>query len=163
MAARALDRTFGSMNASQTDGAAPAVKTTGLTKQFGERKALDGVDLEVPRGVAFGFLGPNGAGKTTIIRLLLGLAWPTSGSMSVLGHSVPQDRASALARVGAIVEEPQFYPFLTGRENLETNAAARGGAAATRIPVPPSVTSNGICACVNVVPSCRASSGSRPL
>src|SRR5438105_7011917 len=90
-------------------------------------------DLEVPRGVAFGFLGPNGAGKTTIIRLLLGLAWPTSGSMSVLGHAVPSDRARALARVGAIVEEPRFYPFLTGRENLEANAAARGGTTATRI------------------------------
>jgi ABC-2 type transport system ATP-binding protein len=122
------------MNRSRSDGAALAVKTTGLTKEFGERRALDGVDLEVPRGVAFGFLGPNGAGKTTIIRLLLGLAWPTSGSMSVLGHAVPEDRGAALARVGAIVEEPQFSPFLTGRENLEVNAAARGGVAAKRIP-----------------------------
>ena len=121
------------MNRSPTDGAAPAVKTTGLTKDFGGRKALDGVDLEVPRGVSFGFLGPNGAGKTTIIRLLLGLAWPTSGSMSVLGHAVPEDRAEALARVGAIVEEPRFYQFLTGRENLEVHAAARGGITATRI------------------------------
>src|SRR5215472_4109721 len=127
-------RSFGGMNNTATDGRAPAVRTTGLTKQFGERKALDGVDLEVPRGVAFGFLGPNGAGKTTIIRLLLGLAWPTAGSMSVLGHGVPDDRAGALARVGAIVEEPRFYPFLTGRENLEVNAAARGGIAAVRIP-----------------------------
>jgi ABC-2 type transport system ATP-binding protein len=121
------------MDTTRTDGAALAVKTTGLTKQFGERKALDGIDLEVPGGVAFGFLGPNGAGKTTIIRLLLGLAWPTSGSMSVLGHAVPDDHANALARVGAIVEEPRFYPFLTGRENLEVNAAARGGVASTRI------------------------------
>jgi ABC-2 type transport system ATP-binding protein len=122
------------MNRSRTDGAALAVKTTGLTKEFGERRALDGVDLEVPRGVAFGFLGPNGAGKTTIIRLLLGLAWPTAGSMSVLGHSVPEDRGQALVRVGAIVEEPRFHPFLTGRENLELNAAARGGVAAKQIP-----------------------------
>jgi ABC-2 type transport system ATP-binding protein len=121
------------MNRSRDDGSALAVKTAGLTKQFGERKALDGVDLEVPRGVAFGFLGPNGAGKTTIIRLLLGLAWPTSGTMSVLGHAVPEGRADALARVGAIVEEPRFYPFLTGRENLEVNAAARGGDASGRI------------------------------
>jgi ABC-2 type transport system ATP-binding protein len=90
---------------------------------------LDGVDLEVPRGVAFGFLGPNGAGKTTIIRLLLGLAWPTSGSMSVLGHTLPADRPAALARVGAIIEEPRFYPFLTARENLAVNAAARGAVA----------------------------------
>lgn len=122
------------MTRSSTDGAALAVKTTGLTKRFGERKALDGVDLEVPRGVAFGFLGPNGAGKTTIIRLLLALAWPTSGSMSVLGHAVPAQRTQALAGVGAIVEEPRFYGFLSGRENLEVNAAARGGMAAQRIP-----------------------------
>ena len=133
MTAGAVRRTVEPMNRSRVDGAALAVKTTGLTKRFGERKALDGVDLEVPRGVAFGFLGPNGAGKTTIIRLLLGLAWPTSGSMSVLGHAVPEDRAGALAGVGAIVEEPRFYPFLTGRENLEVNAAARGGVAASRI------------------------------
>ncbi len=122
------------MNETNIDGAALAVKTTGLTKAFGDRKALDGVDLEVPRGVAFGFLGPNGAGKTTIIRVLLGLAWPTSGSMSVLGYAVPEKRAKALARVGAIVEEPRFHPFLSGRENLAVNAAARGGVAATRIP-----------------------------
>jgi ABC-2 type transport system ATP-binding protein len=121
------------MSESRTDGAALAVKTTGLTKKFGERKALDGVDLEVPRGVAFGFLGPNGAGKTTIIRLLLGLAWPTSGTMSVLGHAIPGDRTDALARVGAIVEEPRAYPFLTGRENLKVNAAARGGIPGRRI------------------------------
>jgi ABC-2 type transport system ATP-binding protein len=134
MTAGARRRTVEVMNGSGADGAALAVKTTGLTKQFGERKALDGVDLEVPRGVAFGFLGPNGAGKTTIIRLLLGLAWPTSGSMSVLGHAVPEDRGGALSSVGAIVEEPRFYPFLTGRENLAVHGAARGGIAATRIP-----------------------------
>jgi ABC-2 type transport system ATP-binding protein len=127
-------RTLGVMNRSRTDGAGLAVKTTGLTKEFGERRALDGVDLEVPRGVAFGFLGPNGAGKTTIIRLLLGLAWPTSGTMSVLGHPVPEGRSAALARVGAIIEEPRFYPFLTGRENLEVNASARGGSVGERIP-----------------------------
>lgn len=115
------------MTRSRTDGEALAVETIGLTKEFGERRALDGVNLEVPRGVAFGFLGPNGAGKTTIIRLLLGLAWPSSGSMSVLGHPHPGERTQALSRVGAIVEEPRFYPFLTGRENLEVNAAARGG------------------------------------
>jgi ABC-2 type transport system ATP-binding protein len=134
MTARPRDRTVETMNKTRIDGAALAVKTTGLTKRFGERKALDGVDLEVPRGVAFGFLGPNGAGKTTIIRLLLGLAWPSSGSMSVLGQAIPEEREQALARVGAIVEEPRFYPFLSGRQNLEVNAAARGGIAARRIP-----------------------------
>src|SRR6516165_2956894 len=122
------------MNSTSSDGRAPAVRTTGLTKSYGERQALDGLDLEVPRGVAFGFLGPNGAGKTTIIRLLLGLAWPTSGSMSLLGYAVPADHARALERVGAIIEEPRFYPFLAGWENLEVNAAVRGGRTASRIP-----------------------------
>jgi ABC-2 type transport system ATP-binding protein len=134
MTAATPDRSFIAMASSPTDGAALAVKTTELTKGFGERRALDGVDLEVPRGVAFGFLGPNGAGKTTIIRLLLGLAWPTSGSMSVLGHEIPEDRTRALASVGAIVDEPRFYPFLTGRENLWVNAAARGDIPEGRIP-----------------------------
>jgi ABC-2 type transport system ATP-binding protein len=100
---------------------------------FGQRRALDGVDLLVPRGVAFGFLGPNGAGKTTIIRLLLGLARPTSGSMSILGSPVPERRREALARVGAIIDEPRFHSHLTGRENLCVNAAARGVGARERI------------------------------
>jgi ABC-2 type transport system ATP-binding protein len=102
-----------------------AVRTIGLGKRFGARAALDGVDLAVPRGVAFGFLGANGAGKTTLIRLLLGLAAPTAGSMHVLGREVPGDRAAALARVGAIIEEPRFHLHLTGRENLHIHAAAR--------------------------------------
>jgi plastocyanin len=78
-----------------------AVQTVGLGKRFGSRAALDGVDLEVPRGVAFGFLGANGAGKTTLIRLLLGLANPTTGTMRLLGRELPAGRAGALARVGA--------------------------------------------------------------
>ncbi len=102
-----------------------AVRTIGLGKRFGARAALDGVDLAVPRGVAFGFLGANGAGKTTLIRLLLGLAEPTAGSMRVLGREVPRDRSAALARVGAIIEEPRFHLHLTGRENLHIHAAAR--------------------------------------
>jgi ABC-2 type transport system ATP-binding protein len=102
-----------------------AVETRGLGKRFGARAALDSVDLEVPRGCAFGFLGANGAGKTTLIRLLLGLAEPTAGSMRLLGRDLPGDRAAALARVGAIIEEPRFHPHLSGRENLEVHAAAR--------------------------------------
>jgi ABC-2 type transport system ATP-binding protein len=117
-----------------SDGRAPAVSTSGLTKSYGERQALDGVDLEVPRGVAFGFLGPNGAGKTTIIRLLLGLAWPSAGSLSVLGFRVPHEREKALARVGAIIDEPRFHGHLSGVQNLELNAAVRGGRARARIP-----------------------------
>jgi ABC-2 type transport system ATP-binding protein len=111
----------------------PAIETTGLTKRFGERAALDGIDLQVPRGVAFGFLGPNGAGKTTIIRTLLGLTPASAGTMHVLGYSVPAQRAQALQRVGAIVEEPRFHMHLTGRENLRIVAAVRGPETFARI------------------------------
>ncbi len=108
------------------DAQGPAVETIGLTKRFGSRAAIDSVDLQVPRGSAFGFLGPNGAGKTTMIRMLLGLTHASAGTMSVLGRPVPAERSEALARVGAIVEEPRFHPQLTGRENLRIVAAARG-------------------------------------
>jgi ABC-2 type transport system ATP-binding protein len=110
------------------------IETKALTKRFGGRAAVDGVDLHVPAGVAFGFLGPNGAGKTTMIRTLVGLARPTSGEITLLGLPQPAKRREALARVGAIVEEPRFHPHLTGRENLKIVAAARDRAADTRIP-----------------------------
>ena len=110
------------------------IETRALTKRFGNRAAVDTVDLMVPAGVAFGFLGPNGAGKTTMIRTLLGLTQPTSGDVTLLGLPQPAKRAEALARVGAIVEEPRFHPHLTGRENLKIVAAARDRAADARIP-----------------------------
>ena len=110
-----------------------AIETTGLTKRFGARAAIEGVDLQVPRGCAFGFLGPNGAGKTTMIRTLLGLTHASAGSMSVLGHPVPAERALALQRVGAIVEEPRFHPNMSGRENLRIVAAVRGPETRERI------------------------------
>ncbi len=110
-----------------------AIETRGLTKRFGERAAIDGVDLQVPRGSAFGFLGPNGAGKTTMIRTLLGLTHASTGSMQILGHAVPEHRAQALKRVGAIVEEPRFHTHLSGRENLRIIAAARGPEVRERI------------------------------
>ena len=72
-----------------------AIETRGLTKRFGERAAIDNVDLSVGRGSAFGFLGPNGAGKTTMIRMLLGLTHASAGSMSLLGHPVPAERGQA--------------------------------------------------------------------
>src|SRR3954469_14160458 len=101
------------------------VETSALEKRFGARVAVDEVDLHVPRGSAFGYLGPNGAGKTTLIRMLLGLTSVTSGTMHLLGRPVPAERATALARVGAIVEEPRFHGHLTGRQNLTVIAAAR--------------------------------------
>src|SRR2546430_643911 len=81
------------------------VETEGLTKRFGDRVAVDHVDLRIPAGSAFGYLGPNGAGKTTLIRMLLGLTGATAGSMRLLGLDMPRERAIALARVGAIVAE----------------------------------------------------------
>jgi ABC-type multidrug transport system fused ATPase/permease subunit len=109
-----------------------AVEVRGLTKRFGTRTAVDAVDLLVPRGSAFGYLGPNGAGKTTLIRVLLGLTRADSGTISLLGRPVPGERARALARVGAIVDEARFHGHLTGRENLKILAAARAGMPADR-------------------------------
>jgi ABC-2 type transport system ATP-binding protein len=114
-------------------GGALVVETSGLTKRFGDRVAVEDVDLHVPRGSAFGYLGPNGAGKTTLIRMLLGLTDASAGTMRLLGRPVPAERAVALARVGAIVEEPRFHHHLTGRENLEVIAAAREPKAHARI------------------------------
>jgi ABC-type multidrug transport system ATPase subunit len=95
-----------------------ALETTGLTKTFGDHRAVNEVSLSVPRGSVFGFLGPNGSGKTTTIRMLLGLAEATSGSISVLGHTIPRELDQALPKVGALVEGPAFYPYLSGRANL---------------------------------------------
>jgi len=94
---------------------------------------VNGVDLQVPRGCAFGYLGPNGAGKTTLIRVLLGLTGADAGTMSLLGYEVPRHRDRALARMGAIVDEPRFHGHLTGRQNLQMLAAAREPAARARI------------------------------
>jgi ABC-2 type transport system ATP-binding protein len=118
---------------SETPAEGWAVQTRGLTKRFGSNVAVDDVELRVPRGSAFGYLGPNGAGKTTLIRTLLGLTRANAGTMSLLGVPVPAERPRALARVGAIVDEPRFHHHLTGRENLRLLAAARGGDAADRI------------------------------
>jgi ABC-2 type transport system ATP-binding protein len=110
-----------------------AVETHGLTKRFGENVAVNEVELLVPRGCAFGYLGPNGAGKTTLIRVLLGLTHADAGEMFLLGHAIPRHRDVALARVGAIVDEPRFHGHLTGRQNLQILAAAREPAAKLRI------------------------------
>jgi ABC-2 type transport system ATP-binding protein len=95
-----------------------AIRTVGLTKSFGSHNAVDAIDLQVPRGSIFGFLGPNGSGKTTTIRMLMGLANISSGDVSLLGYSVPNEIGKALPKVGALVEGPAFYPYLSGRDNL---------------------------------------------
>jgi ABC-2 type transport system ATP-binding protein len=109
------------------------IETHRLTKHFGRRPALRDVSLAVPRGCAFGLLGHNGAGKTTLIRMLLGLTRPDSGAIRLAGHRIPEQAEQALARVGAIVEEPHFHGHLTGRENLRIHAAVRGPQALERI------------------------------
>jgi ABC-2 type transport system ATP-binding protein len=102
-----------------------AVSSSGLTKQFrGGQVAVDHVDLAVPRGSVYGFLGPNGSGKTTTIRMLLGLAFPTSGQAELLGVPMPAGTVRVLPRVGSLIEGPAFYPFLNGRDNLARVDAA---------------------------------------
>jgi ABC-2 type transport system ATP-binding protein len=102
-----------------------AVASAGLTKQFrGGQVAVDHIDLAVPRGSVYGFLGPNGSGKTTTIRMLLGLAYPTSGSAELLGVPMPSGAVQVLPRVGSLIEGPAFYPFLNGRDNLARCDAA---------------------------------------
>jgi ABC-2 type transport system ATP-binding protein len=95
-----------------------ALTTSGLTKRYGERVAVDRVDFELPAGVVSGFVGPNGAGKTTTIRMLLGLIRPSEGAAEVLGHPISDPRAY-LPRVGALIEAPAFYPTLSACRNLE--------------------------------------------
>ena len=106
-------------------GTALAVSTTGLTKRFrGGQVAVDHIDLAVPRGSVYGFLGPNGSGKTTTIRMLLGLAFPTSGRAELLGVPMPEGTVRVLPHVGSLIEGPAFYPFLNGRDNLARSDAA---------------------------------------
>ena len=92
------------------------IRTEGLTKRYGSITAVDGLSLEVRRGHVYGLLGPNGSGKTTTMGMLLGLVRPTSGSFTLFGQNGRHE--DALRRIGAIVETPSFYPYLTGRQNL---------------------------------------------
>jgi ABC-type multidrug transport system ATPase subunit len=101
------------------------IETDALTRRYGEAiVAVDSLDLRVRRGEVYGFLGPNGAGKTTTLRMLLGLVRPTSGSATVLGE--PPGAPAGLARIGAMVEAPAFYPYLSGRDNLRVLARYAG-------------------------------------
>ncbi|HEY3228535.1 MAG TPA: ATP-binding cassette domain-containing protein, partial [Roseiflexaceae bacterium] len=102
------------------------ILTEGLTKRFGTHLAVDGVDLHVRPGEIFGFLGPNGAGKTTTIAMLLGLVRPTAGRAVVMGYDVRTQTAQALRSVGAMIEAPAFYPYLSGRDNLRVLTRAGG-------------------------------------
>jgi ABC-type multidrug transport system ATPase subunit len=95
------------------------IETRGLTKRYrGGQLAVDGLDLSVPAGSVFGFLGPNGSGKTTTIRMLMGLIDPTAGSATLLGQPMPRASRTVLPQVGALIEGPALYGFLSGRDNL---------------------------------------------
>ena len=110
-----------------------AIRTSGLTKRFGSVAVVDDLDLAVPAGSVFGFLGPNGSGKTTTIRMLLGLIAPTEGIVELLGRPIPDDANDVLPSVGALVEGPACYPWLSGRQNLERfDAVGPDNDAATR-------------------------------
>ncbi|MBV8160598.1 MAG: ABC transporter ATP-binding protein [Acidimicrobiia bacterium] len=100
------------------DAPALAIETEGLAKHFGGLAAVDGIDLSVPVGSVFGFLGPNGSGKTTTIRVLLGLINASAGTWRLLGQPMPDRAREVLPDVGALIEGPAFYPWLTGRQNL---------------------------------------------
>lgn len=96
----------------------PIIETNGLSKDFGSILAVDNLSLSIPKGSVFGLLGPNGAGKTTIIGILLGLISPTSGKFSLFGEEIDGSIESALQRIGATMETPSFYPYLSGLDNL---------------------------------------------
>jgi ABC-2 type transport system ATP-binding protein len=106
--------------------ATAAIHTEDLTKNYGRLVAVDHLNLEVESGEILGFLGPNGAGKTTTMRMLLGLVRPSAGSARILGMDIEQDLPRILARTGSIIENPTFYPFLSGRDNLRVVARLTG-------------------------------------
>ena len=109
------------------------IRTSGLTKRYGDVVAVNGVALDVRPGDRYGLLGPNGSGKTTLIRLTLGLVFATSGSIELLGQPVPRRIGSVLREVGALVEGASAYPHLPGRRNLALlDAAGPGGSRRTR-------------------------------
>ncbi len=110
----------------------PPVEVRGLVKRYGQLTAVGGVDLTVQAGDVYGYLGPNGAGKTTSLRMMLGLIRPTAGSVRLFGRD-PMETVHALDGVAGFVEAPTFYPYLTGRRNLELLAAFDGDHAASRI------------------------------
>jgi ABC-2 type transport system ATP-binding protein len=112
--------------------AAPPVEIRGLVKRYGELVAVNDVDLTVRQGDIYGYLGPNGAGKTTSLRMMLGLIRPTAGTVRLFGRD-PSLSVKALDGVAGFVEAPQFYPYLSGRENLRLLAAYDGGGARDRI------------------------------
>src|SRR5436190_11704007 len=113
-------------HAADPSPAGPVLVAKDLTKVIGKKTIVDGVSFSINQGEVFGFLGPNGAGKTTTIRMLVGLIKPTRGSVTICGFDVRRDFEDAMRNVGCIVENPDLYRFMTGRENLEHFARMLG-------------------------------------
>ena len=109
------------------------IRLQNLSKRYGKRMAVNSLSLEIHRGDIFGFLGPNGAGKTTTIRMLFGLIAPTGGHVEILGQDMATYRARVLPHVGALIETPALYLYMSGRDNLKAIASALGGVSAERI------------------------------
>lgn len=109
------------------------LRTYELTKRFGTLEAIKNLNIELHRGEVLGFLGPNGAGKSTTVGMILSLVAPTSGSIELFGHNLKNDPWAALRRIGAVIEEPAFYPYLSGWDNLEALARSIGGISKTKI------------------------------
>ena len=110
-----------------------AISTRGLVKRYGTQPALQGLDMSVPTGVVYGFLGPNGAGKTTLMRILVGLLHPDAGDVQLLGSPFRRSDRRRLFGVGSLIEQPSFYPYLSGRENLRVLSAAGPHTPSTRV------------------------------
>ena len=103
------------------------VETRGLCKQYGQAMRVKQLNLSVPEGAVYGFLGPNGAGKSTTLKMVLGLAKPTAGEITVFGKPVnPRNRIAILKQVGSLIESPSYYGHLTGEENLRIVQTLRG-------------------------------------
>ncbi len=109
------------------------LQVSGLTKSFGKFTAVNNLNLNLRRGEVFGFLGPNGAGKSTTVGMVLGLIAPTAGAISLFGRDFFHDHWAALRRIGAVIEEPAFYPYLSGWDNLEVLSRSIGGIKRSKI------------------------------
>ena len=120
-------------NPRKSKGGDIILRTTALTKRFGTLEAVKNLNIEIHRGEVFGFLGPNGAGKSTTVGMILGLVAPTSGSIELFGRNLKDNPWNALRHIGAVIEEPAFYPYLSGWDNLEALAVSIGGISKNKI------------------------------
>ncbi|MGI8405306.1 MAG: ATP-binding cassette domain-containing protein, partial [Thermomicrobiales bacterium] len=101
-------------------GDGPVLQAIGLSKLFKQFVAVDNLSFDVAQGEVLGFLGPNGAGKSTTVGMILGLIKPTSGSVKIMGTDLSTNSAIVPENIGAIIENPAFYPYLSGRDNLKS-------------------------------------------